>query len=297
MAQVKGELTHEVLRLLDRLSYQPSLRALSLHAGRHDSRRVGSSTEFREFREFRKEDGLKAIDWKASARSQRKLVREKEHQGRFDHWMLVDSSGSMLYPDGPTSKFRRQLLICGALMYLFNGQGDRIAACSSQEGQPVKMEPSRGSRALDERIGWLADLQPSGQTITPDLIQNLSKTLRGTGVVWAFTDLDGEPEPLLQAFSNFGHMGFEVNVIHLYHPHEKDLPFSGPFVMEDLESWRSDVDLNPENLSDAYRELWIKEREDFRSRIETQGHRFHSLDITESPESWITSIFSRKSRG
>lgn len=296
MAQVKGELTHEVLRLLDRLSYQPSIRSLSLHAGRHDSRRAGSSTEFREFREFRREDGYRAIDWKASARSPRQLVREKEHQGRFDHWMLVDTSGSMLYPEESDSKYHRQLLLCGALMYLFNGQGDRIAACASQDEQVIRMEPSRGSRALDERIGWLADLKPSGKTITPKLLNDLSRHLRGTGVLWMFTDLDDQPDAILEGCAALGHLGIEINLIHLFHPHERDLPFSGPFVMKDLESWRGDLDLNPETLAPAYRELWLKQLEDFRLQSESQGHHFYSLDITESPEKWITSIFSRQGK-
>lgn len=296
MTQVKGELTHEVLRLLDRLTYQPVIRSLSLHAGRHDSRRSGSSTEFREFRDFRREDGYKAIDWKASARTNRQLVREKEHQGRFDHWMLVDTSGSMLYPEGSDSKFRRQMLLCGALMYLFNGQGDRIACCATQAAQSLKMEPSRGPRALDERIGWLADLTPEGPTDTAKLLEGLTSTRMGDGILWIFTDLDEEPDALLKGCAHLGQLGYEINIIHLYHPHERDLPFSGPYVMKDLETYRSDVDLNPENLAEAYRELWAAQIESFRIGIEGQGHHFYSLNTTDSPESWISSIFSRRQK-
>ncbi len=94
----------------------------------------GRSMNFDELREYVAGDEIKDIDWKASARSQKLLVRqyiaEKKH-----NIMLVPDTSIRMFADTKEGQEKREvaLMSAGTLAYMVNRNGDYISATYAGE--------------------------------------------------------------------------------------------------------------------------------------------------------------------
>ena len=69
----------------------------NIYSGIHNTKTVGRGESFLQFREFRQGDDIKNIDWRKSASTNKKLVREKEKELSDVMYIHVDNSSSMLF--------------------------------------------------------------------------------------------------------------------------------------------------------------------------------------------------------
>lgn len=287
---MRDALSHEVLHLLDRLRFNTPIKSLHHLGGRHDSRLKGSSPEFREYREHRPHDGLHQVDWKASARSRHWLVRERDHQGIVEHWLFPDTSASMDFPNDERSKFSAQQLICGALLYFLHGQGDSVGISLTQNDTLRTLPCSRSRHALDEAIGAIGGALPQGRANPTQALEKVAQVLKRPAHLWVMTDFDGEPEPwmsLLRELSEFGH---QVHVLHLFHPRERDLPWTGSVIFEDLEQQVEDAQFHVDDISASYREAYVQHCDTIEAQLSELGVHHHLLSVAAAPESWMMEI-------
>src|ERR1700710_2356651 len=77
-----------------------------LRTGGHRSPFHGFSTEFRQHRPYRAGDDLKYLDWKLYGRSDRLYTRQFQETTELSVMIVLDTSGSMAFPDQELSKFR-----------------------------------------------------------------------------------------------------------------------------------------------------------------------------------------------
>jgi uncharacterized protein (DUF58 family) len=81
-----------------RLQLRRSVPTAGLGAHRH--RRMGQSLEFREFRDYLRGDDARTIDWAASRRHGRRVVRTFEAEERRTLFILLDCRMGMRLPEG-----------------------------------------------------------------------------------------------------------------------------------------------------------------------------------------------------
>lgn len=284
------ELSREILKLIDRLEYLPSIRSLRHLSGRHLSPLKGHSPEFKEYRNYSQSEDYRLIDWKASAKQENLLVQVKDHQGIHEHWLVPDLSGSMLFPKdkNQTSKFHSQLLLCGALIYLLHAQGDKVGLGLAQQTQPELIEPMRRTEGLQQMISLLADQENNNSQNFQNTLDLLLKNLKRPSVLWLMTDFDQEPEPLLDLIKEATNQGHDVKLIHWMHPDEKNIPYQGEVEFNDLEKKIEILKLYPEDLQKAYRETYQQHCESIQKACEPLQHlHYHYIDITTPIESWL----------
>ena len=89
----------------------------------------GRSMNFDELREYVTGDEIKDIDWKASARSQKLLVRQYTAEKKHNIMLIIDTNRRMLADTNKNeSKKDVALISAGTLAYMVNGNGDYVSA-------------------------------------------------------------------------------------------------------------------------------------------------------------------------
>lgn len=97
--------------------------------GSYNSIHKGRSMNFDELREYVQGDDIKDIDWKASSRSQRLLVRQYIAERKHNILLVFDTNMNMLGDsDGLEEKRELAIMSAGTLAYFVNKSGDFVAS-------------------------------------------------------------------------------------------------------------------------------------------------------------------------
>ncbi len=85
-------------------------------------------------------------------------------------------------------------------------------------------------------LSVLTNLKPQGTTDIAQSLTQIAATLRHASLVMIFSDLLGEPEPILQALHRLRHRGHDVILFHVLDEAETRFPFEGLVEMEEPET-------------------------------------------------------------
>jgi uncharacterized protein (DUF58 family) len=288
---MRDELSHDILRFLDKIEISSLLKSKHWLSGRHLSRIKGDSPEFKEFREWQDGESIRLVDWKSSARQQKRLIRERDHQGTLDHYIIVDRSPSMDFPNAPNDKFTKQKFLIGLILYLIQSQGDPFTMVHDSKTGPWVGERQRGSEALHRSIGHLAQLEIHSQSNVGACLEHLRQRLKKPSFIWHLSDWDSPPESALHATKQLQTGGHHIKALHLYHPWELELPWSQLTHFKDLEEQYPDLVLDTSDLKNAFREEMGRHLETIEDAFLAMGIEFCSIDLMASPEQWLGRLF------
>jgi uncharacterized protein (DUF58 family) len=165
-------------------------------------RRRGEGTDFRQLREYRQGDSLRAIDWKATARQQKPISREYQEERDQQVVFLLDTGRRMLARDDITSHFDHALNAVLTLGFLAQKQGDAVGMMTF--GAEVRwLSPQKGRVGLDRLLGGMYDLQAA--EIAPDYTfaaGELLKRLNKRAFVVLITNLRDEDDDAMRTACN-----------------------------------------------------------------------------------------------
>ena len=129
----------------------------------------GLGTDFRQLADYRKGDALRHIDWKATMRHQRPIVREFQDDRDQCVFFLLDCGRRMRADESGTdhahrggSHFDEALNAMMLLAYVALKEGDEVGAMSfgGAPGQRRDFAPRKGGATLNALMNRLHDLQP-----------------------------------------------------------------------------------------------------------------------------------------
>lgn len=149
-------------------------------------RQRGEGTDFRQLREYRDGDSLRAMDWKATARQQKPIVREYQEERDQQVVFLLDTGRRMLAKDQATSHFDHALNAILTLGFVAQKQGDAVGLMTFGTNTPDSAQnhrwlaPHKGRAGLDRLLTGIYDLQateaaPDYVAAASALMQRLSK--------------------------------------------------------------------------------------------------------------------------
>lgn len=142
------------------------LRALSLRltlqsAGNlRQARRLGMGTEFAELRDYSPGDDIRLIDWKATARRDRPLIRVLEPEQEQTLIVLLDRGRLMTANVQGIKRFDWGLNTTLALALAALNRGDRVGVGVFDRDIHTWIPPARGAKQLPLLIERLAPIQP-----------------------------------------------------------------------------------------------------------------------------------------
>ncbi len=173
---------------LMRLGAEGRVQRLGLHL----QRRRGEGAEFHQLREYRPEDQLRRVDWKATARLRRPVSREYREERDQHVILLLDCGRSMHARDGDLSHFDEVLEALLLLAAVAVRQGDAVGLLTFS-GPDVWVPPRRGPAVVPALLDAVFDLRSStAPSDYAEAARRLSLRQRRRALVVALTNVREE---------------------------------------------------------------------------------------------------------
>ncbi|MDR1933556.1 MAG: DUF58 domain-containing protein [Spirochaetales bacterium] len=171
------------------------LRGITEGAGLKNIRRRGQGLEFESLREYMSGDSIRAIDWRATSRRQKLIVREYREQQDQQVLFLLDSGYRLHRREGEYTQFDSALNAVLLLSWVALKHGDSVAVGAF--GAEERWFPMRkGMSSLTGLLNGLYDLHSSAAASSPfSALQNaLGRLHRRTFIILIsnFREEDGE---------------------------------------------------------------------------------------------------------
>ncbi|MBN2045159.1 MAG: DUF58 domain-containing protein [Anaerolineales bacterium] len=223
----------EALRQLERLQIRGSRALRGDRTGGRISHRRKPASEFIEHRMYVPGDDIRFVDWQATARHEQVFIRQGEMPKDVLVYLLVDTSGSMLW--GKPPKRDTQLAVATALGVSALQNGDRLYVVPYGENPNPEFGPASGKGHLTGFTRHLNQLSYGGESHLEAAVQSLTHKVARGGVVFILSDLL-ERGDLGRVLSSLPAPKWWVNVLHLLHPAEVAPEIRGSWVLEDSET-------------------------------------------------------------
>lgn len=247
--------------------------------GRHKSPFHGFSVEFSDYRQYNDGESTKNIDWHLYGRTDRLYVKQFEEETNLRCQLVIDQSGSMLFPTechgdiNHPNKLTFAVYAAAVLIELLHRQRDAFGLTLFSQ-QIDQQTPCRSSSVHQQYLlGELDKLLSTPDTKSlnhsstniADSLHLIAEQLHRRSLVVLFTDAftnsvtqspshSDTQEALFDALRHLRHNKHEVIIFHTYDmAHEVNLDYgSQPHLFIDLESGQQ-LRLQPEEVATEYR--------------------------------------------
>lgn len=180
---------------LKQLAQIPGLRQTGY---RHSRYRQGSGVELLDLRDYQRGDPLRSIDWKATARRGKPIVRRFEREHRLEMVILIDCGrGSRIHCER-MDKLHHYVNVAAKLTEFAALQGDRIA-CLAYAQQPLEQAPLAGGISAVKQVRLLLGrLSATGEASNAlNAALAVKQLLKRRGLVIFLTEIE-QPETAAQ---------------------------------------------------------------------------------------------------
>ena len=243
MTEKTALFTPEFLHKLDALSLAARQSFTGTGAGPRRAPRLGSSTEFSDFRSYTPGDDYRRIDWNAYARLERLFLRLYRAEENLNVLLLLDTSRSMSWGEPPKIQLSRQ--IAGALAYIGLKTDDRVGVVALSD-EPGAYLPPAGNRSQVHQVWEFLDSLPClGGTDLGKALSALERLHPHPGLSIVLTDLLTDTDWRRGLLSLLA-LRQEVVLLQILAPEEMDPGLSGDWRLVDDEDGKPlEVTLTP----------------------------------------------------
>jgi len=227
--------------------------------GLHRSPYHGFSSEFSEYRKYVAGDGIRYIDWKAYARTDRYYIKRFEEETNLHSFIVLDQSASMGMPDpAAPAKFNYCCYLAAAFMYLMYQQHDGAGLFTFARTITQAVDCKCSRPHLIDLLRRLERLKPEGESGDGDCLVRIAERIPKRSLVMLFSDFlfDRHPEAL-KALDMLSFKGCELILFQAMNTAEQQFPFHGLVEFEDVETGRT-LELECEACRDYYLDEWKK---------------------------------------
>ncbi len=168
----------------------------SLLDGSYNSVFKGRSMNFDELREYVPGDDIKDIDWKASSRSHKTLVRQYIAEKRHNIMLVMDTNRRMLAEtSGSEEKKDAAIMAAGTLAFMVNHSGDYVSAVSSTENGISHFPFKNGLMNIEMILeSYSKSVTMTNRTSINAALDFILHNFRRHMIIFIVTDLEGISE-------------------------------------------------------------------------------------------------------
>ena len=244
----------ERLHLLSRRTFPGQSRA------DRRSRKLGSSLEFADYRNYSPGDDLRSIDWNIYGRLDKLFLKLFEEEEDLHIYLLVDTSASMQWTAGPAragttrrlAKAELARQIAGTLAYIGLANLDRINIQYFAERLGGALGSGRGKSHFHRALQFLDQpLELAGQTHLGRSLREFGQRTKRRGLVVILSDFF-DPRGYEEALNFLVHQRFELQLIQVLDPAELNPHLLGDVRLTDSESGEVYEATVNESLARAY---------------------------------------------
>lgn len=140
--------------------------------GNKQSKRRGAGQAFHQLRDFVQGDDVRHMDWKATARTRKHIVRSYQDEKDRQLIFLLDCGRNMRVADGEQTHFDYALNALLLLSYTALKHDDAVGLMTFNHSQTRTIPPRRGVAQIGKMVHAVYDLQPSLKTNDFELAMN-----------------------------------------------------------------------------------------------------------------------------
>lgn len=273
MADYRKYLDPEILTKIGRLELRARMVVEGFVSGMHRSPYNGFSVEFASHREYVPGDDTRHIDWRLFARGDRLYIKQYEEETNLRTTVLLDCSGSMLYPEhGPAERARGSRLAGGrgrgwrnkfdyaatlaaSLIYLLMHQQDACGLVLFDHDLREQVPPTSQTAQMRGMIDLIERNPPGGETDVKLTLAALAERLRHRGLVVLISDLLADPADVISGLRRLRHRGQDVIVMHVLDEDELTFPFKDNTLFQGIEQPAVESLVDPQSLRESYLEI------------------------------------------
>lgn len=180
-----------ITKIKANLAIYTKKKTSNLLEGAYNSIYRGKSMNFEDLREYVVGDNIKDIDWKASARSNKILIKQYIAEKKHNVLFILDSGKKMLADTKELeSKKEIALITTGTIAYLIDKHGDSISAIFRGKDN-IKLFPFKTGINNIEKILNLYEKEIYTENNLEQLIQYVLKFSKRKMIIFVITDIDG----------------------------------------------------------------------------------------------------------
>jgi uncharacterized protein (DUF58 family) len=213
---------------IKRIEILGSKRSLSQNYGLQRSKQKGLGSEFYGMRKYVYGDQFRLIDWKASARTQKLIVKEFESERDVSVMILVDSSNSMAGGAIENTKFEFAIRACMLLTKIALSRKDNVGVFTYSDKKNFKfLKPGSGQDHFYQVLDFVARVKPQGKSRFVEAMDFLNRRYQKRSLIFIISDLEANPKEIGQAIRKLIPFNHTVIIINPFSPwfeiHEIDL--------------------------------------------------------------------------
>ncbi len=262
-------------------------------SGKHISPNRGASVEFAEYRKYVPGDDLRRLDWRAHGRSDRYYVKEFEADTNLRCCLVIDTSGSMEFGSGESTKIQYARQIAAAIAYLAVQQGDAVSLSCFANGINEHLPPRRNPSHLRVVFDTLEKIKGQGETHLVDVLHELAETTRQAAMVIVISDFFVDPEQLRGCFEHLRFRKHDLSLFHLLDPVELNFAFQRPTRFLDMEGG-SAIFAEPSEIADRYQRALDEYLQNVQKIVLETGVDYTRVSIDERYQDVLTKFLTRR---
>ncbi|MFT5321736.1 MAG: hypothetical protein ACI934_001894 [Pseudohongiellaceae bacterium] len=221
--------------------------------GLHRSPKFGFSQEFVEYREYSDGDDPRYIDWNVFSRTDRTYIKRFMGETNSHLMLLLDTSASMGFGSGSTSKLQYGKYLAASLAYLSSRQHDAIGVMLFDDDVVDYRPPASKVGSLQGVIHTLDKAEASMGTDINKPMNRFREHVKKRGLVAVISDFYCDAEELLENIRPLAMHGQDVIMFHLLDADELDPKIKQSTLYEDMETGQA-IEVEPAYMAKAYRE-------------------------------------------
>jgi len=234
MAATKTTLLEpDFLGKLERLGFITRKLFKGRMKGERRSKKLGTSVEFADYRDYAAGDDLRFIDWNVYARLDRLLLKLFMEEEDLFIYLIVDTSQSMSF--GDPSKLDYAKRVAASLGYIGLTSLERVNV-SAFAGQLSSALPStRGRSGVWRLFDAIDGLECDGDTSLEKSLQDFALRYSRAGIVIVLSDFL-DPRGYEAGLKYLLQRSFDVCLIHTLAPEDVEPPVNGHLRLYDSET-------------------------------------------------------------
>ncbi|MEK6946528.1 MAG: DUF58 domain-containing protein [Nanoarchaeota archaeon] len=250
---MKGKLEIDTSASINRLKILTSRIVNSQIVGNYRSVFKGHGLEFHDYRPYTPTDDASTIDWKASVRSKKPLVREFIQERNLNIFFLIDASSSMVYSSIDKLKLEYTAELAATLSYIVLQAGDSTGFAMFNDKIKIYDYPKQGFNQYYKFARVLVDPKNYGGNY--NLVEALKFTmafLKEFSIVIIISDFIGLKNDWKHYLKLVGKK-FDLIGIMICDPIEIELPeYNGQVILGDTFSEKQ-VLVNVQSIRESYK--------------------------------------------
>jgi len=265
--------------------------------GRYRTVFISKGVEFEEYREYTPQDDAKEIDWKASVRTNKTLMKQYKEERNLNLFFILDTSNNMLFGSSAKLKNEYAASLAASLAYMMFKAGDNFGYALFNSNIKKVSLPSPGKFQFYNLLKSLSEPSNYGGTFNiGDILKFLFNLLEKNTVVMIISDFIGidRDNEWIDTFRLFSKK-FDVIAIMVRDIRDEELPEdTKEILLEDNYSGRT-VLIDSSLIRKKYKNYVKKEEENLIKVFSKEQADFLKLTTDKSFIPPIIDFFKRRS--